>query len=371
MDFELTESQKMLKKVARNFLSTECPKSLVRAMETDGLGYSPELWHRLSSLGWLGLVIPEEYAGVGGSFCDLIVLLEEMGRACLPGPFFSTVVLGGMTIQEFGSEEQRRELLPKIAGGKAIITVAIREAGRSYDTSKMGVKAFVDGGNYIIRGTKLFVHDAHIADYIICACRSPEGITLFLVPGKSPSVRSTVLKTISGDKQCEVAFEDVVVTKGDIVGELGRGRDHMQLIMLRAAVAKCAEMIGSAQQVLEITLDYVKQRIQFGQPVGAFQAVQHHCSNMATDIEVSRLLTFQAAWRLSEGLPSAREAAMAKAWVSDACRRVTLLGHQCIGGVGLMEDHDLPLYSRRAKGAEVQFGDVAYHREAIAQELGL
>ncbi len=371
MDFGLSEEQKILKQTARDFLTAQCPNSLVREMAKDDRGYSPELWRRMAELGWMGLAFPQEYSGIGGSFLDLTILLEEMGRACLPGPFFSTVVLGGMTILELGEEKQKRKLLPMIARGDLIITLALTEPGSSYGNSEMTTKAVADGGNYVISGTKLFVPDAHIADYIICAATTAEGVTLFLVEGKSPGISYVLLKTITGDKQCEVTFNKVRVPRDNILGKLGQGWNRLQSVLRKAAIAKCAEMVGGAQRVLEITVDYVKQRVQFGQPIGAFQAIQHHCANMATDVETSKFITYQAAWRISEELPCNREVAMAKAWVSDAFKRVTLLGHQCVGGVGFMQEHHLPLYSERAMGAEIAFGDADFHREVVAQELGL
>lgn len=371
MDFGLSEGQKMLKQTARDFLAAECPSSLVKELETDDRGYTPELWRKMAQLGWMGLAFPEEYGGSGGSFLDLAVLLEEMGRVCLPGPFFSAVVLGGTTILELGNEKQKQELLPMIAKGELIVTLALTEPGSSYGSSEMTVEAIADGDNYIINGAKLFVPDAHIADYIICAAKTATGATLFLVDSESPGISCSLLKTIAGDKQCEVVFNKVKVPQENILGDLGQGWIQLQSILQRAAIAKCTEMVGGAQQVLEMTIDYVKQRVQFGRPIGAFQAVQHHCANMVTDVDTSKFITYKAAWRLSEGLPCNQEAAMAKAWLSDAYRRVTLLGHQCIGGIGFMEDHDLPLYSKRAKGAEIAFGDADFHREVVAQELGL
>ena len=371
MDYGLNEGQEMLKKTAWDFLAAECSRNLVTEMAKDDRGYTPELWRKMAGLGWMGLPFPEKYGGTGGSFLDLAVLLEEMGRVCLPGPFFSTVVLGGGAILESGNDKQKQELLPKIAQGKLLVTLALTEPGGSYNANGMAVEAIANGDSYIINGTKLFVPDAHIADFIICVTKTNDGTTLLLVEGKSPGIEYTLLKPIAGDKQCEVRFDNVSVSKPNVLGEGGKGQIRLQEVLWRAAVAKCAEMVGGAQQVLEMTVDYVKQRVQFGQAVGAFQAVQHHCANMLTDIDTSRYVTYQAAWMLSEGLPCTKEVAMAKAWVSDAYRRVTLLGHQSIGGVAFMEDHDLPLYSKRAKAAEIAFGDADFHREVVAQQLGL
>ena len=371
MDYGLSEHQEMLKKTAREFLANECPKSLVRKMQADDTGYAIDLWRKMGEMGWMALPFPEKYGGTGGSFTDLIVLLEEMGRACLPGPFFSTVVLGGMTVLEIGDESQREELLPNIADGKLIVTLALFEPGASYNIDQVAVKASNSGDSYIVSGTKYFVPDANISNYILCTAKTPKGVTLFLVDSKNANVKTTMLKTIAGDKQCEVVLNNVRLNKQDLIGKEGQCIGGLENILRKAAVAKCAEMVGGAQKVLEMTVDYVKDRKQFGVAVGTFQAVQHHCANMLTYLDTSRFLTYKAAWMMSEGLPCAQEVSKAKAWVSDGYQRIAQLGHQCIGGVAFMEDHDMPFYSKRAKAAEVSFGDSDFHREVIAQQLGL
>ncbi len=377
MDLGFTEEQEMLRKTARDFLQTECPTTLVKEMADDEQGYTTELWGKMAELGWMGLALPEEYDGMGMSFLDLSVLLEEMGRACLPGPFFSTVVLGGFTITEAGNEEQKKDLLPKIAAGEVILAMALTEPSASYDPAAVTVQAVPDKDDYVISGTKLFVENAHIADYMVCVTRtkdgsSPEdGITLFLVDGKSPGISTTVLKTIAGDKQCEVIFDNVRVPKKNILGELDKGWPVVAKMLEMAAVAKCAEMVGGAQAALDMSVAYAKERIQFGRPIGSFQAIQHHCANMVTDVDGSRFITYQAAWKVSEGLPATMEVSMAKAWVSEAYRRVTQLGHQIHGGIGFCMDHDMPLYFKEAKAAESTFGNADWHREIVAQQLGL
>ncbi|MCK4964190.1 MAG: acyl-CoA/acyl-ACP dehydrogenase [Dehalococcoidia bacterium] len=378
MDLGFSEEQEMLRKTARDFLETECPTSLVKEMAEDEQGYTAGLWGKMAELGWMGLALPEEYDGMGMSFLDLAVLLEEMGRACLPGPFFSTVVLGGLTILEAGNEEQKKDLLPKIAAGEAILTMALTEPSASYDPASITVKAVPDKDDYVISGTKLFVENANIADYLICVTRTrdgagkdEEGITLFLVDGKSPGIATTLLKTIAGDKQCEVTFDNVRVPQKNMLGERDKGWPVVAKILQKATVAKCAEMIGGAQATLDMSVAYAKERIQFGRPIGSFQAIQHHCANMVTDVDGSRFITYQAAWKVSEGLPATMEVSMAKAWVSEAYRRVTQLGHQIHGGIGFCIDHDMPLYFKRAKAAEPTFGSADWHREIVARELGL
>lgn len=375
MDFGLSEEQEMLRTMARDFLEKECPKSLVRAMAEDEKGYSPELWRKMAELGWMGLIIPEKYGGSGGSFLDLAVLLEEMGRALLPGPFFSTVVLGAIPLLLAGNEAQRQELLPKITNGELILTLALTEPSGQYAAAGVEVRAVAEGTGYHLSGTKLFVANAHIADRLICVARTAdgatpeEGITLFLVDGRCPAC--TLLKTIAGDKLCEVVLDRVRVPSSNILGEVGKGWPLVEAILARAAIAQCAEMVGGAQQVLEMSVNYAKERVQFERPIGSFQAIQHHCANMVMDVDGSRFVTYQAAWMLSEGLPCAKEVAIAKAWVSEAYRRVTALGHQIHGGIGFCLDHDMPLYYKRAKAAELTFGSADFHREVVAREMGL
>jgi len=377
MDFGFTETQEMLRKAARDFLAHECPKTVVREMAKDGMGYRPDLWHKMAGLGWMGLAFGEQYGGSEGTFLDLTVLLEEMGRALLPGPFFSTVVLGGMTILDAGGEKHKMELLPQVARGNLILTTALTEPSAKYTPDGIRSGAVLDGDDYVISGTKLFVPDAHIADYIIYVARTEKGTTgepglsLFLVDAKSPGIACTLLKSIAGDKQCEVTFNNVRISRINLLGDLNRGWHHIQRMLHRAAVGKCAEMVGGAQRVLEMTIEYAKQRVQFGHPIGSFQSIQNYCVQMLTDLETSRFLTYQASWKISQGLPHAGEVAIAKAWVSDAYKRITALGHQCLGGVGYMEDHEMPLYTTRAKADELAFGDADFHREMLAQELGL
>ncbi|MBW1942981.1 MAG: acyl-CoA/acyl-ACP dehydrogenase [Deltaproteobacteria bacterium] len=378
MDFSFTEEQNILRKTARDFLESKCPSAFVLEMEKDERGYTEELWRGMAELGWMALTIPEEYEGVGGDFLDLVVMLEEMGRACLPGPFFSTVVLGAYSVMEAGNESQMRELLPKIATGNIFLTLAYTEPGTTkYDPYLIKVNASDQDRNFIIDGTKLFVPDAHVADYVICAARtsgepsSQEGITLFRVDTKSSGIEYNPLKTIAGDKQYEVIFDKVHVPEEDILGGLNNGGRHLEKILQKGAVGKCAEMVGGAQRVLEMASSYAKEREQFGKPIGSYQAVQHHCANMLMDVESSRFITYKAGWMLSKGIPCTKEVSAAKAWVGEACRRVSALGHQVLGATAYIVEHDMPLYSRRAKAAEASLGDAGFFRHIMAQEIGL
>lgn len=375
MDFSFTEEQEMLRKIARDFLATECPKDLVRKMVRDEKGYAPDLWNKIAELGWTGLIIPEQYGGIGGSFLDAVALVEEMGRACLPGPFHSSLT-GTLAILEMGSFRQQEELLPRIASGKLILTTAFSEPGVGYELDHLQCQASVEGNEYVINGTKLFVEHAHVADLILCAARSrhdarQEGVDLFLVDAKAPSVGCTLIDTIAGDKQYRVVFKGARVPESSRLGETHTGKDRIKKLLETATVLKCAEMLGGAQQVLDMTVTYVKERVQFDHPIGSLQAIQHHCANMMIDLEGMRYITYLAAWKASENLPFSKEAAMAKAWSSEAYRRICDLAHQCHGAIGFCEDHDLPLYSKRAKTFEFALGGAQYQRRFVAKEIGL
>jgi alkylation response protein AidB-like acyl-CoA dehydrogenase len=374
MKLTLTEEQEMLRKTARDFLTEKCSKKFVKQMEESETGYSRELWQEMAELGWMGLAFPGKYGGGSMSFLDLAVLLEEMGRACLPGPFFPTVVLGGLSMLDLGNEEQKQEYLPKLMRGEEIFTLALTEPGyHNYDASSVTVEATRDNGNYVINGAKLFVPDAHIADYLLCVAktRPRSGVTIFLLDAKNPRIKYTLLKTIAGDKLCEVVFDQTAAPKANILGRLNLGWNAVQKIVQRAAVGKCCEMVGNIQRVLEMTVDYAKERKQFDRPIGSFQVIQHYCADMATDVDSARFTTYQAAWMLSEGLPCTKEVAIAKAWVSEASQRVFALAHQIHGAIGVTIEHDLHYYTRRAKAAELAFGGADFYREVVAREMGL
>ncbi len=376
MDLGLTEVQQMLKSSAQEFLTRECPLTLVRDMEEDSRGYTDQLWRQIVSLGWTGVVFPEQYGGTGGSFLDLAVLLEQLGHALVPAPFFSTVVLGGLTVLDAGSDEQKQDLVSRICAGQLTMTLALTEPSATYEPWGVETVASRQGDSYQIKGTKLFVPDAQAADLLLVVARTSSeadparGITLFLVPAGSAGLGISPLNTIASDRQCEVALDGVSVPASSVLGQVGEGWPVVQRAVQRATTGKCVEMLGGADAVLDMTVEYVKQRTQFGRPIGSFQAVQHHCAKMATDVEGSRNIVYQAAWRVSDGLPAGREVSMAKAWVSEAYRRVCATAHQCHGAIGFTKEHDLQLYTRRAKVQELTYGDANYHRELALQQIG-
>jgi len=374
MNFNYTEEQDMLKTMARDFLTDKCPKALVKELEKDEKGYSPELWKEMVELGWMGLIIPEAYGGTGMTFLDLAVVLEEVGRACLPGPYFSTVILGGIPILKYGTEEQKQEYLTKIASGKAIFTFAITEESGDYDAASISVTAKANGGSYTLNGTKLFTPDANVADYMLCAARTgskAEDITVFIIDSKTLGITVTPLQTMAGDKLCEVIFNNVSVPKENILGEVNKGWEIVTRTVEYAAAAKCCTMIGAMQQSLDMTVDYAKERNQYGKAIGSFQVIQHYCANMSIDVDGTRFSTYKAVWKLSGDMPAAKEVAIAKAWANEAFERVSTLAHQIHGAIGCTIDHDLHYYTRTGKSAALTYGSGDYYREIVASEIGL
>ena len=372
MDLGLDEQQEMLKNFARDFLEKECPESLVREMEEDDQGYSPDLWKKMAEQGWMGLTIPEDQGGAGMSLCELVVLLEEFGRALVPGPFISTVVLGAVPIMEAGTDEQKAQYLPKIAAGDVIMTMALTEPSAKWTADGVTLEAKKDGGDYVLNGTKLFVPDAHVTDHMVAVAptggKAEDGITLFIVDSKSDGIKFEQLKTIAADKQSEVIFENVKVSAANILGSEGKGWEIVEKVSRVATVAACAYLVGLSQMDFDTTLNYAKERVQFGRPIGSFQAIQHKLADAIIDVDGSRFITYKAAWSLTEGEGDTDlMISMAKAWASDASRRVVAHGQQIHGGIGFTKEYKIQLYFRRQKWMELMWGDADYHREKVAQ----
>jgi alkylation response protein AidB-like acyl-CoA dehydrogenase len=380
MDFGFSDEQDMLRQTTRAFLEEHCPTTFVRQMMEDDKGYSADLWKEMAELGWLGLAFPEAYGGQGLGFVDLTVILEEMGAALLPSPFLSTVILAGQTILLGGSEAQKKAYLPKIAEGALIATLAMTEPAGRFDAEGIAaVQATPQGAGFSITGTKLFVPDAHIAELLVVAARTKEtddksaGISLFLVEGNSPGVSTTLLKTMDQTrKQCEVVFDNVQVGRDRLLGTVDQGWPILQKVLNLATVSLCAEMVGGAQRVLDLSVSYAKERVQFGRPIGSFQAIKHKCAEMMLQVESAKSAAYYAAWAVDEDVPEAPLAvSMAKAYCSDAYRNTAGEGIQVHGGIGFTWEHDMHLYFKRAKYAEFTFGDATYHRELVAQGLNL
>jgi alkylation response protein AidB-like acyl-CoA dehydrogenase len=381
MDIGFTEEQDLLRDTARKFLDSECPTTFVRQMMATETACSPEFWARLAENGWLGITYPEADGGSGLGLTDLVVLMEEMGRAVMPGPYLATVLLGGGAIAEAGSAAQRREYLPPIAEGNLKATLAVTEPNARWDAAGIMMPGREAGDGFVLSGNKMFVPDADIADVIVVAARTrdgstmEDGISLFAVPKTASGLNVKLLPAIDETrKQCEVAFDNVRLPASALLGELHQGWTPLSLVCDKAAVALAAEICGAAQRVLDITVDYAKLRVAFGKPIGSYQGVKHKCADMLIEIENAKSLTYYAAWALDDGSArdsgeAAQAVAMAKACASDAGRKVCAAGIQLHGGIGMTWEHDLHLYLKRAKSCEVAFGDATWHRERLAALL--
>ena len=378
MNFGFNEEQELLRNTARKFFENECGSDTVRRLMETPEGISQPLWTKLAEQGWLGLIYPDRYDGLGLGLVDLVVLMEEMGRAVAPGPYFSTVLLGGLAILEAGSEAQKKAWLSSIAAGDKRVALAWMEPSAQLGPAGITLTATKRGEKYTLTGTKLFVHDAHTADAIVVAARTragagADGVSLFLLPRDVKGLEVTLLPTMDQTRKlCEVTCEDVRVGADARLGAAGSGWAPLARVLDRATVALCAEMCGGAQKVLDMTVEYAKIRQAFGRPIGSYQGVKHRAADMLVDVENSKSITYYAAWALDEGSQEAPLAvSMAKAYVSDAYRRVAAAGIQLHGGIGFTWEHDLHLYFKRAKGSEFTFGDATFHRERVAQLVNL
>jgi alkylation response protein AidB-like acyl-CoA dehydrogenase len=376
MDFAFSEEQDMLRTSTREFLAKECGSKVVRrAMELDD-ALDPALWKKIAGLGWTALGIPEEFGGAG-TFLDLIVVLEECGRALLPGPFFATMGLAVPALIEAGTEAHKKEVLGAIASGNARATLALTEASGRWDAAGVTLAAKPVGGGWRLDGVKHFVPDAAGADYTVVVARTKgegeEGISLFLVKGQPKGMSVKPLQTLDMTRRWnEVRFDGVELDSDSMMGAPHNAWPPLKRALDWATAALCAEMVGGAQKVLEDTTEYAKTRHQFGKPIGIYQAVAHRLADMLVLSESGRSATYYAAWTVEADAPDrALASSMAKAYVSDAYRKVAGDGIQLHGGIGFTWEHDMHLYFKRAKASEVTLGDATYHRELVAQALDL
>jgi alkylation response protein AidB-like acyl-CoA dehydrogenase len=374
MDVLLTDEQEMLRNTARNFLATECPPSLVRRMEGDPLGYDPGLWAKAAELAWQGISLPEAYGGSGLPSAYLGLILQEVGRAVAPMPLHSTSV-AALTLAESGTEAQQQAVLPDVAAGKTIMTWALVEADAHADPASIRMTARAEGDSFVLDGVKMFVDNFEASQYCLVVCRTApataqhEGLSLFLVDTKTDGVANTPLVTTAKDRQSEVAFRNVRVPASSLVGTLHQGWPIAERMYDRAVVLLCAQMLGATRRDAEMAIEYAKMREAFGQPIGAFQSIQHTCADMIIAIDGGDLLTFEALWKLDEGLPFQVEASQAKAFCNVKCLEVVRNAQIIHGGIGFMMELDLHLWYRRVAAWSMRLGSTYEHRARVAAAL--
>ena len=371
MNFAFTDEQEELRKTVRSFLENKSSEEAVRVqMETED-GYDSAVWSQMGEqMGLQGLSIPEEFGGSGYGFVELGIVLEEMGRALLCAPFFSTAVLAANTLLQSGDEAAKAKYLPGIASGETIATLAYVEPSGKWNEAGITMEATKSGDGYTLSGTKSFVLDGNAAGLIIVAAKTDAGTSLFAVDGDASGLTKTNLSTM--DQTRKQAKLDFANTPAELVGEEGQGWNTLETVLDLAAVALAAEQVGGAQKVLEMAVDYAKVRVQFGRPIGSFQAIKHKCADMLLEVESAKSAAYYGMWCASEmndELPST--ASLAKAYCSEAYFHAAAENIQIHGGIGFTWEHPAHLYFKRAKSSELLFGDPTYHREQLAQRIGI
>ena len=361
MDFGLTEIQELLASSARDFLADRVPLDLARNAASGDSGFDESYWREVAQLGWTGLLVPEDYGGAGLGLPELGVLLEEHGAALAPGPLIETALLGASVIDRYGNEGQKAEMLTAIAGGNSIVTPAVHEEAPAWASDRVSATARVEDGQWVLRGEKCFVPFADSADIFLVGANTGAGkddYTMFIVRREDIGDSEIVpMKTASGLPLGHVKLRGVKLPEDAVLGGVGNGREAVNYLLHLGAVGRSLQMAGAARRVVDITVDYVSQRRQFGRPVGSFQAVQHHCANMAVAARSILLMARQGAWALSEG-PSGNSAALkAKLYANRELPGICALAHQCHGAIGFTWEHDLHLFTRHALGWRSEYGD--------------
>jgi len=376
MEFSLNETQEMFKSTARKFFIEKCTLSNLRAFENESDKYSETLYKEIADLGFVGLIIPEEYGGVGGSLMDLALVLEEAGYATLPSPFFANLVYGTLPILKYGSEEQKQKLLPKIASGEIIISGAFSEPQVNYDYRHVNTVANKVDGSYKLSGSKLFVPFAKTADYFLTLVRtndsevgSEAGLSLFLVENTPENVTVTDLPSISPDSIYEVEFIDANVSTEDLLGEVNEAWENTNEIIQTATGLQTIEMAGVLRKALDITTSYVKEREQFNVPIGSFQSVQHRLAEMYTIVEGGSLAAYQSITKIESGLSAEKEIAVAKSWLSKQGLFVLTGAHQLHGGMGVEMDYPLQFCYRQFKNMQLTLGSDTFHLQQIGKNI--
>jgi alkylation response protein AidB-like acyl-CoA dehydrogenase len=371
MNFAFTEEQDELRKTVKGFLDAKSPEAAVREQMETETGFDPAVWSQMGEqMGLQGLIIPEEFGGSGYGYVELGIVLEEMGRSLLCAPFFSTVVLAANTLIHSGDDTAKKTFLPGIASGETIATVAFTEPSGKWDESGITLEATASGDGFTLTGTKMFVLDGHTANLIIVAAKTAKGVSLFTVDGDASGLTRTALSTMDQTrKQAKLEFS---ATPATLLGTEGEGWSTLSTVLDLAAVGLAAEQVGGAQKVLDMAVDYAKVRVQFGRPIGSFQAIKHKCADMLLEVESAKSAAYYGMWCASEmndELPSV--ASLAKAYCSEAYFHATAENIQIHGGIGFTWEHPAHLYFKRAKSSELLFGDPTYHRELLAQRIGI
>jgi alkylation response protein AidB-like acyl-CoA dehydrogenase len=376
MDFAFSDEQEEFRDTLRRFFEEKSPSTEVRRLMETSEGYDPGVWKQMAEeLGLQGIHVPEEYGGQGFGFLELGIVLEEMGRMLFPSPFFATVCLAANAILNAGSESQRQALLPGIAAGETLATLALSEDSGRFDASGIALEAVPDGDGYRLEGHKSFVIDGHVADCLVVAARlegsaGADGVTLLTVRSDDPGVAATPLETMDEiRKQARIEFSGA---RAELLGEAGAGWAPLSRTLDQAVIMLAAEMLGASQKCLDMAVEYAKVRMQFARPIGSFQAIKHKAADVLLEIELAKSAGYYSWWVADERKEEIAEAAsLAKSVCTDTFLLAAAESLQIHGGIGFTWEHDAHLYLKRAKGSEILFGDATDHRARLATQLGL
>lgn len=375
IDLSLTENEEMLKNTALRFLEREVPKELMQELHDSDTGYTEDIWRKVKEMGWLGIIIPEEYGGVEYPLTSAGVLFEALGTGPLPGPYFSSGILGSLIVNEAGTEEQKKEILPQVADGTMVLTLALTEPEFSWEPGSIKTSAEKNNGDFVLNGVKLFTFDALAATHFLVAARTGEGkdsdrgISLFLVDSKTAGVSTRILPGYLAGRTFEVKFESMRIPQSALLGHINEAWPALTEAINKAAPILCAYKAGGCQAVFRIAVEYSRVRVQFSQPIGRFQRVQDMIIEMINHADSARWTTYEALWKLDTDRPAVESVHLAKAVTSEAYWQVCTLGHRAISGISYSMEHPLALHTRTSRHLYNYLGEPGHHRQKIAQFL--
>ncbi|MFC2034728.1 acyl-CoA dehydrogenase family protein [Chloroflexota bacterium] len=375
IDLRLTEIEEMLRNTALDFMKRDAPKEVIQALQETDTGYTEELWRKAVGMGWLGVIIPEQYGGTENSLTSAGILFEALGTGPLPGPYFSSGILGSLIVLEAGTEEQKQSILPAVAEGEQILTLALTEPEYSWEPRAVQTTATSKNGNFVLDGTKLFVVDAQAATHFVVVARTSteadpaRGFSLFLVDSKADGVSVRRLPGFLAGRTFEIKLDSVKVAQSAMLGERDEGWPALKRAITKSTPILCAYKVGGCQAVLDITLEYSRTRIQFGQPIGRFQRVQDWILEMVDHVEAARWTTYESLWKLDTQRPAAKSVHLSKAVTSGAYWEVCTLAHRVFSGISYSKEHPVSFHTRTSRSLYSYLAEPSYHRQQIAQLL--
>jgi alkylation response protein AidB-like acyl-CoA dehydrogenase len=373
LDLKYSESEQILRKSALDFLKRDSPKEVIQVLQETNTGITDELWQKVVDMGWMGIIIPEEYGGVGGTLTNAGVLFEVLGTGPLPGPFFSSGILGASILLEAASEEQKKSILPDVAEGRIILALALTEDSYRWEPDAIQMPAEEKGDGYVLNGKKLFVMDAEAATHLIVAARTgkeidpSKGVTVFLIDKNIPGVSVRRLPGFLSDRNFEVTLDSVKVAESAVLGRVGEGWAPLKNGIDRSIPVLCAYKAGACQALFDATMDYARTRIQFGQPIGRFQRVQDLIIEMVDHMDAAKWSTYECLWKLDNGKPAQDSIHLAKAISSEAYWQVTNQAIKVFSGISYSREHYVSFHVKASRSLYNFLGEPTYHRQKLAE----